>query len=191
MYGSRPITAEEHVLIMKTLSEDHIGFRKSPTVILILSIIASTGLRLGDTLQLKMKNITSVGGMFRLKVREEKTDKVRDVPLPAAVYMTISEYCMANHRSRNERIFQISERAVSKKIKKVVEFLELGDDVTSHSWRKFFAMTVYSETGSLVDTSAALLHTSLSTTQRYLAVNSERLQEVLLNNCQIVNTEEE
>ena len=53
MYGSRPITAEEHVLIMKTLSEDHIGFRKSPTVILILSIIASTGLRLGDTLQLK------------------------------------------------------------------------------------------------------------------------------------------
>ena len=63
MYGSRPITAEEHVLIMKTLSEDHIGFRKSPTVILILSIIASTGLRLGDTLQLKMKNITSVGGI--------------------------------------------------------------------------------------------------------------------------------
>jgi len=191
MYGSRPITAEEHVLIMKTLSEDHIGFRKSPTVILILSIIASTGLRLGDTLQLKMKNITSVGGMFRLKVREEKTDKVRDVPLPAGVYMAISEYCMANHRSRNERIFQISERAVSKKIKKVVEFLELGDDVTSHSWRKFFAMTVYSETGSLVDTSAALLHSSLATTQRYLAVNSERLQEVVLNNCQIVNTEEE
>ena len=191
MYGSRPIIAEEHVLIMKTLSEDHIGFRKSPTVILILSIIASTGLRLGDTLQLKMKNITSVGGMFRLKVREEKTDKVRDVPLPAGVYMAISEYCIANHRNRNERIFQISERAVSKKIKKVVEFLELGDDVTSHSWRKFFAMTVYSETGSLVDTSAALLHTSLSTTQRYLAVNSERLQEVLLNNCQIVNTEEE
>ena len=191
MYGRRPITAEEHVLIMKTLSEDHIGFRKSPTVILILSIIASTGLRLGDTLQLKMKNITSVGGMFRLKVREEKTDKVRDVPLPAGVYMAISEYCIANHRNRNERIFQISERAVSKKIKKVVEFLELGDDVTSHSWRKFFAMTVYSETGSLVDTSAALLHTSLSTTQRYLAVNSERLQEVLLNNCQIVNTEEE
>ena len=191
MYGSRPITAEEHVLIMKTLSEDHIGFRKSPTVILILSIIASTGLRLGDTLQLKMKNITSVGGMFRLKVREEKTDEVRDVPLPEGVYMAISEYCMANHRSRNERIFQISERAVSKKIKKVVEFLELGDDVTSHSWRKFFAMTVYSETGSLVDTSAALLHSSLATTQRYLAVNSERLQEVLLNNCQIVNTEEE
>ena len=191
MYGSRPITAEEHVLIMKTLSEDHIGFRKSPTVILILSIMASTGLRLGDTLQLKMKNITSVGGMFRLRVREEKTDKVRDVPLPAGLYMAITEYCMANHRNRNERIFQISERAVSKKIKKVVEFLELGDDVTSHSWRKFFAMTVYSETGSLVDTSAALLHSSLATTQRYLAVNSERLQEVLLNNCQIVNTEEE
>jgi integrase len=176
---------------MKTLSEDHIGFRKSPTVILILSIIASTGLRLGDTLQLKMKNITSVGGMFRLKVREEKTDKVRDVPLPAGVYMAISEYCMANHRSRNERIFQISERAVSKKIKKVVEFLELGDDVTSHSWRKFFAMTVYSETGSLVDTSSALLHASLQTTARYLSVNSARLEEVLLNNCQIVNTEEE
>ena len=186
MYGSRPITAEEHVLIMKTLSEDHIGFRKSPTVILILSIMASTGLRLGDTLQLKMKNITSVGGMFRLRVREEKTDKVRDVPLPAGVYMAITEYCMANHRNRNERIFQISERAVSKKIKKVVEFLELGDDVTSHSWRKFFA-----ETGSLVDTSSALLHASLQTTARYLSVNSARLEEVLLNNCQIVNTEEE
>ena len=191
MYGSRPITAEEHVLVMKTLSEDHIGFRKSPTVILILSIMASTGLRLGDTLQLKMKNITSVAGIFRLRVREEKTDKVRDVPMPAGLYMAITEYCMANHRNRNERIFQISERAVSKKIKKVVEFLELGDDVTSHSWRKFFAMTVYSQTGSLVDTSSALLHASLQTTARYLSVNSARLEEVLLNNCQIVNTEEE
>ena len=55
---SRPITKEEHIMIMKTMNENHEGFfKRNPQIIHILTVECSTGLRLGDILRMKLSDI--------------------------------------------------------------------------------------------------------------------------------------
>lgn len=55
---SRPITKDEHIMIMKTMNENHEGFfKRNPQIIHILTVECSTGLRLGDILRMKLSDI--------------------------------------------------------------------------------------------------------------------------------------
>ena len=75
MSTSRPITSDEHVEIMKTMSETHIGIRPNPEIVHILTIECSTGLRLSDILSMKLSDFYLTDSGYRLKIREQKTGK--------------------------------------------------------------------------------------------------------------------
>ena len=85
-------------------------------------------------------------------------------------------------------IFDITVRAVNKYIRKVcIDYLEM-DAISSHSWRKLFAHTVYEQSGnSIVEVKNALLHASVQTSMSYISCQSEKLEGILENNCNIVN----
>lgn len=186
---SRPITKEEHILIMKTMNENHDGFfRRNPQVIHILTVECSTGLRLGDILRMKLSDIYRTDKGYRLKLVEKKTGKERNVPIPSELYAYLTEYAMTNGRSRNEPIFNLTCRAVNKYIRKVaVDFLEM-ENVSSHSWRKLFSLTVYEKSDyDIVAVKDALLHSSLAVTQKYLNRRNEKLEGILQSNCNIVD----
>ena len=71
-------------------------------------------------------------------------------------------------------------------IKKVVDFLEIKN-VSSHSWRKLYSLNIYEKSGNdTVAVQQALMHSSLAVTQRYLNRSSEKLETILLSNCNIV-----
>ncbi len=186
MSTSRPITNEEHRLIMQTMSENHIGIRANPEIIHILTIECSTGLRLSDILAMKLSDIYLSDHGYRLKIVERKTKKERNVPIPLELQNYITEYAISIGCKRDERIFKLTPRAVTKYIKKVVDYLGL-ENVSSHSWRKLYALTVYEKTGNdIVSVQQALLHSSLAVTQRYLNRRSEKLEQVLQSHCNIV-----
>ena len=191
---SRPITKEEHIMIMKTMNENHEGFfKRNPQIIHILTVECSTGLRLGDILRMRLSDFfrTSNGG-YRLKIVEQKTGKERNVPIPSELYAYLTEYAMEHGRSRTMPIFDITVRAVNKYIRKVcIDYLEM-EAISSHSWRKLFCHSIYESSGnSIVDVQMALMHSSIACTQRYLNRRSEKLEGILENNCNIVNFEEE
>ena len=187
MSTSRPITLKEHAQIMKTMSETHTGFRPNQDVIHILTIECSTGLRLSDILAMKLSDFYLTDSGYRLKIREQKTKKERNVPIPLELHHYISEYAISKSRKRDEKIFQLTPRAITKYIKKTTDYLGL-ENVSSHSWRKLYALTVYEKTGNdIVSVQQALLHSSIAVTQRYLNRRSEKLEQVLQSHCNIVD----
>ena len=189
MSTSRPSTSDEHVEIMKTMSETHIGIRPNPEIVHILTIECSTGLRLSDILSMKLSDFYLTDSGYRLKIREQKTGKERNVPIPLELHHYISEYAIAKGRRRDEKIFKLTPRAVTKYIKKVADYLGL-ENVSSHSWRKLYALSVYEKTGNdIVAVQQALLHSSLAVTQRYLNRRSEKLEQVLQTHCNIVDVD--
>ena len=188
MSTSRPITNEEHRLIMQTMAEtSHSGFRANLAVIHILTIECSTGLRLSDILSMKLSDLYLSENGYRLKIREQKTKKERNVPIPLELQNYITDYAISIGCKRDEQIFKLTPRAVTKYIKKVTDFLGL-ENVSSHSWRKLYALTVYEKTGNdIVSVQQALLHSSVAVTQRYLNRRSEKLERVLQSHCNIVH----
>ena len=176
---------------MRAMNENTVFYKRNPQVIAILITESSTGLRLGDVLSMKLSQIHTSEKGYRLKIKEKKTGKERDVPMPSELYAYLTEYALSNGRKRDETIFNLTPRAVTKYIKKVVDYLGM-ENVSSHSWRKMYALNVYKKTGNdIVAVQQALLHSSLAVTQRYLNRRSEKLENVLQNNCSIVYFDEE
>ena len=191
MSTSIPLTEKQHIEIMKAMNETTVFYKRNPQVIAILITESSTGLRLGDVLSIKLSLIRASEKGYRLKIKEKKTGKERDVPIPAELYAYLTEYAISNGRKRDQTIFTLTPRAVTKYIKKVTDYLGL-ENVSSHSWRKMYALQIYEKTGNdIVAVQQALLHSSLVVTQRYLNRRSEKLENVLQNHCSIVNFEEE
>ena len=191
MSGSVPITKEQHIEFMKAMNQNTTFYKRNPQVIAILTTECSIGCRLGDILKMKLSDIYISDKGYRLKIKEEKTGKERNVPIPDSLYAYLTEYAMTAGRKRDDTIFSITPRAVSKYIKKVANYLGY-ENISSHSWRKLYALTIYEKTNfSLVEVQQALLHSSIATTQIYLNRRSEKLEKILSEHCSIVNSEED
>ena len=191
MSTSIPITEEQHIEIMRAMNENTVFYKRNPQVIAILITESSIGLRLGDVLSMKLNQIHTSEKGYRLKIKEKKPGKERDVPMPSELYAYLTEYAISKGRKRDETIFTLTPRAVTKYIKKVTDYLGL-ENVSSHSWRKMYALKIYKSTGNdIVAVQQSLLHSSLAVTQRYLNRRSEKLESVLQNNCSIVYFNEE
>lgn len=191
MSGSVPITKEQHVEFIKAMNQNTTFYKRNPQVIAILTTECSIGCRLGDILKIKLSDIYISDKGYRLKIKEKKTGKERNVPIPDSLYAYLTEYAMTAGRKRDDTIFSITPRAVSKYIKKVANYLGY-ENISSHSWRKLYALTIYEKTNfSLVEVQQALLHSSIATTQIYLNRRSEKLEKILSEHCSIVNLEED
>ena len=191
MSGSVPITIEQHKEFMKAMNQNTAFYKRNPQIIAILTTEATIGCRLGDILRIKLSDIYISDKGYRLKIKEKKTGKERNVPIPDSLYAYLTEYAMTAGRKRDDAIFSITPRAVSKYIKKVANYLGY-ENISSHSWRKLYALTIYEKTNfNLVEVQQALLHSSIATTQLYLNRRSEKLEKILSEHCSIVNSEED
>ena len=115
---SRPITMDEYKLIIQTIYDGGCGFRPNPTIALLAQMQASCGLRINDCLRVRLKDIyKSEDNHYRIKIKEQKTGKYRDTIFYADLYFQLSEYCVEHGRKKDEPIFDLTSRAVSKYLK--------------------------------------------------------------------------
>lgn len=110
----------------------------------------SLGRRVGDIVSLKWSDLFNKNGTFRERMttlKEEKTGKIVGVRINALAQKGVTEYC--EHHSVDvtncyrEKIFTTKEAAFRKALKTAVMETQIKGTISTHSFRKFYANTIY------------------------------------------------
>lgn len=113
-------------------------------------ICTSLGRRVGDTLSLKWSDFFYPNGIFKDRMntlKEEKTGKIVGVRINALAQEIIKEYC--EHEGINpmnhyrEKIFSTGDKALRKAMKEAVMETKIKGNISTHSFRKYYANTLY------------------------------------------------
>lgn len=180
------LTKEQYTEIIETIQSGATGIRPNPTIATALQLEANLGMRIGDILQMRLADIIRDGNRYRLDVTEEKTGKRRTFTVPAEVYSFLRDYADAQGICKEDRLFPLTVRAVQKHLAKVCDLLEL-ENVSTHSFRKFFAVDVYQQNGhdiALVQT--LLQHSSPAITRRYITVSTEQVEQAIAKHITLI-----
>ncbi len=185
------LTTEQYKKIIKIMmsgfvDEDQNIVKPNRRIATALTLEANLGLRIGDILKLRLSDIIRDGDRYRLDIIEEKSGKKREFTVPLEIYAYIQNYALENNIRTTAKLFEISERAVNKRLQKVCKYLNL-DGIGSHSFRKFFATTIYNNNRHNINLVRVLLqHSSIATTQRYIGLQSEEIEEALQNHIHLI-----
>ena len=137
----------------------------------------NSGLRVGDILRIRVKDVQG----WYIKIKEQKTGKMRTFTVPIEVYSFIQDYAISNNIGVDAKLFDISERQVERHMNKV--FTKMGLPLRqygTHSARKLFATKVYVENDYNIELVRVLLqHSSVVTTQRYIGIQQKQVEDAL------------
>lgn len=144
------------------------------------------GLRISDILQLRACDIVRDGDRFHLEVTEQKTEKRRMFTVPLVIQQYIENYCLRNGIQHTELIFPITERAIQKQLHIVCDYLGY-EGISTHSFRKWYATEIYKANGFDIALVQRLLqHSSVSTTQRYIGIEPQRIEEAIQKHAMLI-----
>lgn len=184
------LTEEQYKEIISTMrngfvcSDGHV-VKPNKKIATALSLEANLGLRISDILQLRLSDIIRDGDRYRLDIVEQKTKKKREFTVPTDIYIYIQNYALENNINPVAKLFDISERAVNKHLKLVCDYLEY-QGIGSHSFRKYFATSIYVNNHYDINLVRVLLqHSSTITTQRYIGLQSEEIENALQKHIKI------
>lgn len=183
--ATRPIELKEYQEVIRLISEGfnysldglEKTFRPNYQVSLSLQLQASLGLRIGDVLALQLKNFKN----DKLEIKEDKTDKLQYRDIDPSITNAIYQYAVDNNIKSNDKLFKIGVRAVQKQLKIVTKYLSL-DNISTHSFRKLYAVTAYENNNNNIELVKELLnHTSIATTERYIRVSQQAINTASRN----------
>ncbi len=148
----------------------------------ILTLLYGTGLRIGEALSLNFED-RPTGTSMRIV---GKGGKERLVPLLPIVVDAVAEYveaCPFDLRAEDPlfvgiRGKRLQAAQVQATVRALRRALSLPETATPHALRHSFATHLLAKGGDLRSIQELLGHASLTTTQRYTAVDTARLAEV-------------
>ena len=183
---TKALTTAQYKEIIQTMREGFCGCRPNDRVATALVLEGNLGLRISDIIKLRPCDIVKDGDRFRLEVVEQKTGKSRVFTVPLLIQQYIENYCLRNGIRRNDLIFPITERAVQKQLKIVCDYLDL-EGISTHSFRKWYATEIYNQNGFDIALVQRLLqHSSASTTQRYIGIEPQRIEQAIQNHAHLL-----
>jgi integrase/recombinase XerC len=151
----------------------------------VMALLYGSGLRISEALSLKRRDMPKPGEGDVLTVIG-KGNKTRMVPVLHNVLQLIADYVVICPHALppNGPIFvgarggPLSPRIIQLTMERLRAALGLPDSATPHALRHSFATHLLSRGGDLRAIQELLGHASLSTTQVYTGIDSERLLEV-------------
>jgi integrase/recombinase XerC len=151
----------------------------------VMALLYGSGLRISEALSLKRRDVPLPGAGDVLVVTG-KGNKTRMVPVLQNVLVLVEDYvAMCPHPLPAEgpvfvgaRGGPLSARIIQLTMERLRGALGLPDSATPHALRHSFATHLLSRGGDLRAIQELLGHASLSTTQIYTGIDSERLLEV-------------
>jgi integrase/recombinase XerC len=151
----------------------------------VMALLYGSGLRISEALSLKRRDVPLPGKGDVLTVTG-KGNKTRMVPVLNNVLQLIADYVAIcpHHLPQDGPIFigarggPLSPRIIQLTMQRLRGALGLPDSATPHALRHSFATHLLSRGGDLRAIQELLGHSSLSTTQIYTGIDSERLLEV-------------
>ena len=191
-YKTKALTEEQYSLIIKTIRTgfimaDNRQVYSNERIATALTLQANLGLRIGDIVNLKLSDIVKDGGRYHLEIVEQKTNKARTFTVPNEIYTFLQSYALDQEIKPNHKLFDITVRAVQKHLQLTCQYLNLKD-ISTHSFRKFFAVSIYNNNGYNVELVRTLLqHSSVAVTQNYLSVSSQVVEKALAEHIKLVD----
>ena len=151
----------------------------------VMALLYGSGLRISEALGLKRRDVP-LPGEGDVLVVTGKGNKTRMVPVLQNVLALVQDYvAMCPHQLPPEgpifvgaRGGPLSPRIIQLTMERLRGSLGLPDSATPHALRHSFATHLLSRGGDLRAIQELLGHASLSTTQIYTGIDSERLLEV-------------
>ncbi len=173
------LTTEQYKEIITTMREGFTGCRPNERIATALVLEGNLGLRISDILRLRLSDIVRDGDRYRLSIIEQKTGKQRVFTVPLVIQQYLENYCLRNSIRRNDRIFPLTERAVQKQLAIVCDYLGY-EGISTHSFRKWYATSIYTNSGFDIALVQRLLqHSSASITQRYIGIEPQRIEKAI------------
>ena len=177
----RPISSELAIETIKHAQdmekEKWIGMRNKS----ILMLLYGCGLRISEALNLNFEDINENDYL----IIKGKGNKERMVPLMDYVKNDIKDYiheCPKNFIKDDplfvgKRLDRLSPRIIQYVLEKIRHNLSLPETATPHALRHSFATHLLDSGGDLRTIQELLGHSSLSTTQKYTKVETEKLYD--------------
>lgn len=142
-------------------------------------LMTSLGRRVGDTIALKWSDVFRKDGKYRerlTQLKEEKTGKKLAPRLNALARLKIDEYIemvgIKPMKCYNDQIVDTSSAAFRKMTKKAIEVTGIEGCLSTHSYRKFYANTIYrlhpQDADNLMIVQTLLGHSSPEITKIYI-----------------------
>lgn len=142
-------------------------------------LMTALGRRVGDTCGLKWSDIYKRDGNYRdrlTQLKEEKTGKKVAPILNALAKMKIEEFIYVTEAAPTdnytEKIVDTKPSAFRKMLKKAVEEVGLSYSISTHSFRKYYANTIYKlhpqDADNLMIVQSILGHSDIETTKIYI-----------------------
>lgn len=177
----RPLEYDEFVQILKLCNEgfqyEDNGksrkFRPNKRLLMTFTLQANLGLRISDILTLK----PSIFKNNKLEIIEKKTGKLQNRTIHPNLKNLIYEYAFENGINQNDYIIPLKRAGIHKQLKIITNYLGLTN-ISSHSFRKMFATKVYDQTKDIELVKELLNHSDVSTTQKYLRVTQQKINDV-------------
>lgn len=146
---------------------------------LISGLMTSLGRRIGDTVSLKWSDFFDKNGNYKARLetlKEEKTGKVVGVRINALAKYYIAEYCKILDINPviyyKEKIFSIGSAGFRKALKKAIDNSNLRYPLSTHSFRKFYANTIFKihpqDNNNLAVIQKMMGHSDSETTKVYI-----------------------
>lgn len=152
-------------------------FRPNKQLLLAITLESNLGLRISDIQKLTNNNFKN----GCLEITEKKTGKLQYRELNSQIYNIVKDYVIENGLKKDEPLIKVKTRAIQKQLKIVTDYMGL-DNISTHSFRKFFATNQYNLSDNNIELVKELLnHSSIATTQRYIRVSQEKINEVSRN----------
>lgn len=155
---------------------------------LIIELLYATGLRVSELVSIEIKNINfseqsikvlGKGNKERIVFYGDYASEIMDI------YLKKSREELANN-IENDYLFlnnkgnKLSTRSIELILKKAIDYLAIKNKVTPHTIRHTFATHLLNNGADIKSVQELLGHESLSTTQIYTHVTSDRLRNVYL-----------
>ncbi|NIP37785.1 MAG: tyrosine recombinase XerC [Candidatus Dadabacteria bacterium] len=149
----------------------------------ILELMYSSGIRVGELVNLKFDNLNLEKNELKLL---GKGNKERIVPVGKKAIESLLEYLQKREILKpgtdyifiNNRGTKISERSIGRIVKKFAEAASLSKNISPHALRHSFATHLLGSGADLRAIQDMLGHSSLSVTQKYTHTSIERIMDV-------------
>lgn len=184
----RALNKEEYRLIIDCIKKgfdmpEGTAVKANPRIAMALQCEALLGLRISDILRLRLDQFIADGSNYFVEVKEQKTGKTKKCFVPLELYCTIRQYADEWGIGLHQPLFDITPRSVQRHLGKVCSYLGLTQ-VSTHSFRKYYATDIYKRSGSNIDLVRQLLnHSDCKTTQRYIRVDPQELSKAVAEHC--------
>jgi integrase/recombinase XerC len=177
---ARPLTIADAASVLAAPADPAARPWEGKRDLAVLMLLYGAGLRIGEALAITRRDAPTLPGMLRIT---GKGNKMRLVPVLPAVAESIAAYVKAcPHRLAPSgplfvtiRRLPLPARYLQTRMAQLRQSLDLDDTATPHALRHSFATHLMAAGGDLRTIQELLGHASLSTTQRYTAVEPTQL----------------